>query len=454
MKAAFGTAKEADLDRTELGKLEVKVEALRKLPPGAELAGSLNTLAWEGLYYLEPAQSEALALEAGELAEKLGLEGERARSLLTMAVLKQDTGDFREALLLCRKAMEAYESVNDKRGMAAAHGTTGNIHWSQGVIEKALEHHLASLKIKLETGASPDIIAHSHFNIGSCCLNLEQLERAEEAYEQVRMTWENSGDRSRVAFLYNNMGSLYMKRGDTTAALDYLGKAQALRLELGQKKNAASTLSAIGDLHRQTGDLRMALDCYSRSLCLYRECENTRGTAYTLCRTAGAHISLGSPELAAPLLEEALEISADGELREISLLCHEEMVNLEDALGRFESALSWARKLMKLREEFLNWESMERIERLQLQFDIENTEREAEIHRLRNVELTRANRELLEALEHVKRLQSMLPICCNCKKIRDDSGYWEQIDLYISRHSDTRFSHGICPDCYRKLYGQ
>ena len=62
--------------------------------------------------------------------------------------------------------------------------------------------------------------------------------------------------------------------------------------------------------------------------------------------------------------------------------------------------------------------------------------------------------KLREYLEHLKRLQNMLPICNNCAKIRDDIGYREQIDSYILRHSDTRFSHGICPDCYRKLYGE
>ena len=75
--------KEVSLARTELRKLEVRIEELRKLPPNAELASSLNA---PGLYYLEAVESEAFAAEAGELAEKLGLEGERARSLLTPAV--------------------------------------------------------------------------------------------------------------------------------------------------------------------------------------------------------------------------------------------------------------------------------------------------------------------------------------------------------------------------------
>lgn len=61
-------------------------------------------------------------------------------------------------------------------------------------------------------------------------------------------------------------------------------------------------------------------------------------------------------------------------------------------------------------------------------------------------------RELSEALGKVKTLKGLLPICASCKKIRDDRGYWTQIESYLYKHSDAEFSHGICPDCSKKLY--
>jgi CheY-like chemotaxis protein len=59
--------------------------------------------------------------------------------------------------------------------------------------------------------------------------------------------------------------------------------------------------------------------------------------------------------------------------------------------------------------------------------------------------------ELQTALTEVKALQGLLPICAYCKKIRDDHNYWGQIEAYIARHSEARFTHGICPECYEKL---
>ncbi len=60
--------------------------------------------------------------------------------------------------------------------------------------------------------------------------------------------------------------------------------------------------------------------------------------------------------------------------------------------------------------------------------------------------------ELQEAYNKVKKLSGLIPICAQCKKIRDDSGYWNQVESYITEHSDAVFSHGICPDCMEKLY--
>jgi len=59
---------------------------------------------------------------------------------------------------------------------------------------------------------------------------------------------------------------------------------------------------------------------------------------------------------------------------------------------------------------------------------------------------------LNQALTEVKKLSGLLPICCHCKKIRDDKGYWNQIEEYIHKHSEARFSHGICQECAKKLY--
>jgi DNA-binding response OmpR family regulator len=70
----------------------------------------------------------------------------------------------------------------------------------------------------------------------------------------------------------------------------------------------------------------------------------------------------------------------------------------------------------------------------------------------KNAELQAKNEQLQQALDKVKVLSGLLPICANCKKIRDDQGYWQDVAVYIRDHSEADFTHGICPECIQKLY--
>ena len=61
-------------------------------------------------------------------------------------------------------------------------------------------------------------------------------------------------------------------------------------------------------------------------------------------------------------------------------------------------------------------------------------------------------RRMIEAMEHIRTLKGLLPICCVCKKIRDDDNYWREVEDYISQHSDAEFTHSICPECVKNRY--
>jgi len=66
--------------------------------------------------------------------------------------------------------------------------------------------------------------------------------------------------------------------------------------------------------------------------------------------------------------------------------------------------------------------------------------------------LEKKNAQLQSALDNIKTLSGLIPICAHCKKIRGDEGYWQQVEVFISQHSEADFSHGICPDCKHELY--
>jgi len=78
--------------------------------------------------------------------------------------------------------------------------------------------------------------------------------------------------------------------------------------------------------------------------------------------------------------------------------------------------------------------------------------REMDCRKEREAELLRSNEELQRALKEVKVLRGLIPICASCKKIRNDGGFWQQLEEYLGEHSEAEFSHGLCQPCLKKLY--
>jgi HAMP domain-containing protein len=85
-------------------------------------------------------------------------------------------------------------------------------------------------------------------------------------------------------------------------------------------------------------------------------------------------------------------------------------------------------------------------------FTRELLESREQLKRHAEAERERLERDKAAALSELKTLSGLLPICASCKKIRDDKGYWSQLEAYITEHSGAVFSHGICPDCMEKMY--
>lgn len=90
------------------------------------------------------------------------------------------------------------------------------------------------------------------------------------------------------------------------------------------------------------------------------------------------------------------------------------------------------------------------------QLEAKNNQILSEIHERKQMEKKQEQliADLQHALGEVKILHGLLPICASCKKIRDDKGYWNQIESYIQKHSKAQFSHSMCPECSDKLYGK
>jgi CheY-like chemotaxis protein len=161
-----------------------------------------------------------------------------------------------------------------------------------------------------------------------------------------------------------------------------------------------------------------------------------------LAQTVGADKYLTKPAPAAAMLAALKEVMQKKTLRPAHSVPG---MTGSQVLKPYSQAL-----VHKLEEKNIDLkDALEKIQRahehiVELNSDLERRVKE------RTAELETSNRDLSQALSEVKELNALLPICSYCKKIRDDKDYWQSVEGYISQHTDSKFSHGICPECFEQ----
>ena len=209
-----------------------------------------------------------------------------------------------------------------------------------------------------------------------------------------------------------------------------------MRDEAGIKDGTATNMKFMGEIYRDMGKYDIAFKHFDRGLVAARELSD-RDTE-----------------------SELLGMIAD----------------LFALQGRYMEAWNFFQEHRATQDLVLNAEISKRIASLQLQHEIEiqTTENERLLgeNRIKDLQLARSRTQsiLLILLSlfvvsggiaafylhrkrlQIKTLQGLIPICSHCKSVRTDSGYYQQLETFISAHSDAQFSHGICPDCYQKYY--
>ena len=140
-------------------------------------------------------------------------------------------------------------------------------------------------------------------------------------------------------------------------------------------------------------------------------------------------------------LEACRRVKAQDRLRDVPVIMVTAQTAPEDLQSAFAAgAMDYITKPLK---------KAELLARVQSALTLK---REMDTRKAHERELTDKNRELEQALSEVKILRGFIPICAACKKIRDDQGYWQQLETYIQNRSEALFSHSICKECMKKLY--
>ncbi len=260
-------------------------------------------------------------------------------------------------------------------------------------------------------------------------------------------------------------------------ALASYERARRIHLEIADPAGLASVLTGIGIVRQRRGEAEAALELFAQALELWRGAGDAHGEAVAALNLGRAQAALGRYDLAAESLRLALATfdRIDARLRSVETL--EALSDLEAARGRPTEALSNLRGARELLQTTVATDVARRLSearherRRAVELEARRRERNAFAaiallslalvglvsygyrQRRRSEQRHRAKAEALAtAISETRTLRGLLPICAGCKRIRDDVGYWEHLEVYIRERSEAEFTHGLCPDCVGRYF--
>ncbi len=293
---------------------------------------------------LEPALNQAL--EALAMSESHGSPFLQAQVFRILNAIYEHLGDYPTALTYALQALDISQAVGDRIGQALALNLMGIVYEKLGDYRQALP-----------------------------------------AYERALSIFQEAGRRRHVAILLNNIADACFFLGELDRALEHGLRSLQITREMGLDMGEATVLSTIGDIYLKKGDCAQALACFGQALELARRLNYRYIEMCALISLGKVHGTLQRPAEAIPLLDQAVaiaaEIGARNELMEAHLALSETHKQRQD----YRAALEHHEQYHAIREAVFNEETDRRIRNLQVIHHTETAHQEAEIYRLRSVEL-------------------------------------------------------------------
>ncbi|MFQ3598377.1 MAG: tetratricopeptide repeat-containing sensor histidine kinase [Chloroherpetonaceae bacterium] len=339
----------------------------------------------------EPEACITLAQKAAELARKENLLEELAQSLFGIGVAEFRLSNFQKSALALSEALDLLEQIQIKHELLFhVLFWLGRAHDRIGNYSLALEIHLKALD-NLEGKGDSKELAQVHSQIGAVHLHLNNFEKAIDCYFKALDIYDKQGNTKALSSIYNNLGVIFRKNSNYDDALTYLKKSLALAESQNEPIAIAYPLYHIGNVQKLKGNLKEAEACFLRGLRLLEGTTDKYIICSHLSGLADVLYEFGNLKKAIFYHQKALKLGEESSSKEIIYEAHEGLYHCYKKQTNFAKALHHHECFLKVREEVFSEQSDKRIRMLQFEYDYKAAEQEAEIYRLKNIELVKAN---------------------------------------------------------------
>jgi tetratricopeptide (TPR) repeat protein len=413
----------------------------------------LHEIAWVVLLN-DPEKGRSYAERAYELSSSGEFEQQPylpglVGSLRSLISLNTDAGNYDLALSQSLQALGILEEIPEEKIEINPLKTQifGVVSWTYRCLgDYAVSAEYAMKGLKLAQAIGERRYETGLLNVLSVIYaESNDLAAALQVGQRVVQSCREEGNVRGESIALNNLAMTYLELGNGQEALATCRESLHLAREHGIEAVALTAQCTLGEIYLGLKDLARAEDSLLQALALARENRAGSDELQCLLNLGKVYQDQHNDQAALTTLQSALSLSRTSNDRRGEFQCHQMLSEIYERQGDLARALHHYKQYHLVKEQVFNEAADHRLRNLQISYEVETLKAESEIHRLRNVELQ-------AALEQVKQLSGLLPICANCKKIRDDAGYWQDVAVYIRDHSEAQFSHGICPECMEKLY--
>ena len=402
------------------------------------------------LHKKEPQKALSIAKEALGVSSKINEKGGMAESLSVVGICQRMLSEYENSINNLEESLKLYKELNNPAGQASINHHIGSVYMRKGEYRKALDNFLESYNI-CEKINNKSLLPGVLTDLGVVYANLHDYSKALEYYFRSLKINEEVEDKHPVAVTYNNIGNIYSWLKNNNQALNYYYKSLEMHKKHNNRNGEAQALGNIAGIYFRQGDLDKSLDFYTQVLTIFKEIGNKGLEAQTLGNISSVYSDLGQYEKALEYLvlamkiseelgrkynytsilhligdvykkkgevensieyfEKALKIASEQGYKTLEFRVHKSLSESHNQTGDLTKSLIHYKEYSKIKDDIQSEEKKKAIAELQLNFDLERTqkekelaEREKEVYYLKNVELEKALEKVESLNEHLVEL--------------------------------------------------
>ncbi|PRY10111.1 anaphase-promoting complex subunit 5 [Pontibacter ummariensis] len=354
----------------------------------------LNRVAYE-LRHTDTALSLLKSKQAIQLAETISYEKGLASGLLNQGFVEMVLANYSTAFQVLFKAAQIFETLQDAEGRAHALYNLGLVYRGVGDYNQALESCQESITVRRSLGDKEGEAA-CLMQLGYINMQFGNLEEAEKHYEKSISLRRELHDQAGIAAVLVGLALVKQKRRQYGEAEGDLLESLAMREELGETHGWLVAMNYLGDFYLEQDKLSKAEQYLSDALQKAKQCNKAFPANFCrLCTSLSkVHLHYKNYGEAVDLLEEALRTAKEAHLRYLIYDIYLALSAVYKQQGDYQQALIYHEKYHQSKEEVINFSASTKLKNMELANQIEAQKREAEIHRLRNIELKKAYDQL------------------------------------------------------------